>query len=83
MPLYFFDTDDGERHFRDDTGITLGTLDEAEVEAVGLLRDLVHLKMPVGRRMMTAIVRYSKCSVVFRGVMTVTGRRYGQQESAF
>ena len=41
MPRYFFDIDDGEGNFIDDTGVELANMDDAISEARRALADLV------------------------------------------
>ena len=75
MPRYFFDTDDGERQFRDEVGLELPDLEAVAAETFGLLRDLAHGHMSEGRRVMTTHVRGDDGVLVYRGEMTVDGHR--------
>ena len=40
MPRYHFDTDCGDLHYRDENGIELEIIDQAQQQLVGLLRDM-------------------------------------------
>lgn len=76
MQRFYFDTDDGDRVFRDRDGVELANLDEAKAEAVGLLRDLAHAGVDVGgRRSVRATVRDVTGALVYAGTMTLTLER--------
>lgn len=78
MPQFYFDTDDGERVFRDRDGVELADLDEVKAEAVGLLRDLAHGAVEAGgRRSVRATVRDVSGALVYAGTMTLTLERLG------
>lgn len=76
MPRFYFDTDNGERQFRDEDGIELASMSDVPGEALDLLRDMTHASMPVGLHVMTAKVRDITDAVVYRVEMTVVGKRY-------
>lgn len=76
LPRFFFDTDDGLTRSIDGTGLDLAGLEDVEAEALRLLQDLVHHRMPVGRRVLTVRVRDEHGDVVYRGEMTIDGQRY-------
>ena len=61
MSRYFFDTDDGKRQIRDETGIELAHLDDIVRAARDLLHDLGH----------TVTVRDERGAVVYRGSATL------------
>lgn len=73
MPRFYFDTNDGERQFRDRNGIDLAEPHDVPDEALGLLRDLAHVHLPIGRRDMTVEVRGPAGTPVYRAVMTIVG----------
>lgn len=73
MPRFYFDTDDGERQFRDRNGINLADPNDVSDEALGLLRDLAHVHLPTGRRDMAVEVRGPAGMPVYRAVMTIVG----------
>lgn len=73
MPRFFFDTDDGERQFRDEIGIDLTDPHDVPEEALGLLRDLAHVHSPIGRHDMAVEVRGPAGMPVYRAVMTIVG----------
>jgi hypothetical protein len=73
MPRFFFDTDDGERQFCDEIGIDLADPHDVPKEAIGLLRDLAHVHLPIGRRDMAVEVRGAAGTPVYRAVMTIVG----------
>ncbi len=72
MPRYFFDTDDGERQFRDDTGIDLASADDVAFTTRDLLFDLGHAELFNGKdRLFTATVRDKQGITVYRGSMVL------------
>lgn len=73
MPLFFFDTDDGERFTRDKSGVEVTSLAAAVQEAAGLLRDLADHEICVGQRTLAAVVRDCRGTPVYRATMIVTG----------
>lgn len=73
MPRFYFDTDDGERQFRDRNGIDLADPNDVPGEALSLLRDLAHVHLPAGRRDMAVEVRGPAGMPVYRAVMTIVG----------
>lgn len=48
MPLYFFDTDDGESFYRDDIGVELSSDDEAREQGTVALAELARDEVPRG-----------------------------------
>ncbi len=65
MPRYFFDTDDGERQFRDDTGIDLASADDVAFTTRDLLFDLGHAELFNGKdRLFTATVRDKQGKII-------------------
>lgn len=78
MPQFFFDTDDGERVFRDRDGLELADLDEVQAEAASLLRDLAHGVVDAGGRCsVRTTVRDVNGALVYAGTMTLTLERLG------
>lgn len=76
MPRFFFDTDDGERVFRDEAGVELADLAAARAEAMGLLQDLSQAGVGAGeRRSIRATVRDVTGAAVFAGTLTLTLER--------
>ena len=67
MPQYFFDVDDGERHIRDEAGMSLPGLDAVEHETRILLQNLGVPEMLNGQdRLFTAVVRDPDGAMVYR-----------------
>ena len=73
MPLYFFDSDDGDRFTKDRVGVEVLNLSEAAHEAAGLLRDLAHHDRITGQRTVAVVVRDKESMPVYRVTMTITG----------
>ena len=72
MSRYFFDTDDGKRQVRDETGIELAHLDDIVRAARDLLHDLGHAELLGGAdRLFTVTVRDERGAVVYRGSATL------------
>ena len=46
MPRFYFDTHDGERHVRDDEGLTLSGLDAAREHALRAAGEMVKTALP-------------------------------------
>ncbi|MCJ2138644.1 DUF6894 family protein [Methylobacterium sp. E-066] len=46
MPLFFFDTDDGDFRLEDDEGFELPSLDAARIKALDALPDMARNKLP-------------------------------------
>ena len=70
MARYFFDTDDGERQFRDDAGIDLSSADDIPSTTRDLLFDIGHAQLLKGKdRTFTAAVRDEQGVTVYRGSM--------------
>ena len=68
MPRYFFDTCDGERQVRDETGIDLAGPQDIPREAAILLQGLGLAEMLKGRsRVFTVRVRRDDGAFVYRG----------------
>ena len=68
MPRYFFDTDDGDREFRDDAGIDLGSIDDIPSTTRDLLFDLGYAEVLGGKdRVFTATVRDEQGTTVYSG----------------
>lgn len=73
MPPYFFDTDDGERIYRDTQGTLLPNAEEAFEEARKLACDLFHGALKVGRTIIACVVRDENRNIVYRLMMDVSG----------
>ena len=68
MARYFFDTDDGQRQVRDDTGIDLASIDDIQSTTRDLLIDLGYAQILSGKdRVFKASVRDVQGVVVYRG----------------
>lgn len=73
MPRFYFDTDDGERAFRDRAGVELADLAAAKDEAMGLLQDLSQAGFGAeGRRSVRATVRDTTGAPVYAATLTLT-----------
>ena len=72
MPLYFFDSGDGECFLRSDVGVELSGLQEARDEAVRLLPSIAH---DMGARYngqdVVSMVRDERDQVVFRATLSL------------
>ena len=74
MPLYFFDTDDGDHSHRDDEGLDLPHVEAARVAALDALPDMARDKMPDGdRRTFVASVRNDRGAVVYVATLSLKG----------
>ena len=74
MPLYFIDTDDGDRVHRDDTGHDLPDAEAARTATLDALPDMARDKMPDGdRRTIIATARDGDGSVVYTAKLTLEG----------
>ncbi len=72
MPLYFFDTDDGERQIRDEDGIDIPHLADVRTTARDLLFDLGHAELEIGTdRVFTAVVRDDRGMAIYRASMAL------------
>ena len=72
MPLFYFDTDDGELAIRDEIGIDLTTREDVESTTRDLLFDLGHAEVLKGAdRIFNATVRDAEGAVVYRGSLTL------------
>ena len=72
MPRYFFDTDNGERQFRDHAGIDLASADDIPSTTRDLLFDLGHAEILKGQdRVFIAVVRDERGATVYRGSMVL------------
>lgn len=68
MPRYFFDTDDGERVYRDDVGMDFERLDDVKDSLRHLLSDLIQMgDVTEGARDLKAVVRNADGTVLYRG----------------
>lgn len=82
MPLFYFDSDDGERFTKDRSGVDLIGLEQAVQEALGLLRDLADHELCIGQRTLAAIVRDTTGQPVYRATMTMTGVLIASREAS-
>ncbi|WP_237478898.1 DUF6894 family protein [Lichenibacterium dinghuense] len=73
MPRYFFDTDDGDRVYRDDDGTTLASVHEVIDEARKLTFDLFYGSPTVGRTIIACVARDEAGGIVYRLMMDVSG----------
>ena len=81
MPRYFFDTDDGDRLDRDDTGQDLPDLKAARDTAIDVLPDMARDVLPDGdRRDITCVVRTEHDGAVFRAKLSLTAEWIGAHE---
>ena len=72
MPRYFFDTDDGKRQIRDESGIDLPSMDDIGSMTRDLLFDLGHAELLNGKdRVFTAAVRDERGLTVYKGSMVL------------
>ena len=68
VPLYFFDTDDGERQIRDESGVDLEHLADVRTTVRDLLFDIGHADLLNGTdRVFAAVVRDEHGVTVYRG----------------
>ena len=77
MPLFFFDTDDGELRYRDERGLDLPSALIASREADKLIADLAHFGLKAGGqpRTITATVRDASGIEVYRAAVTLISKR--------
>ncbi len=72
MPLYFFDSGDGESFLRSDAGVELAGLQEARDEAVRLLPSIAHdLGARYNGQDIVSMVRDEKNQVVFKATLSL------------
>ncbi len=75
MPLYFFDTDNGDRHHRDDDGLELPDDAAARAMAQETLPDMAHDALPDGEsRAFTVLVRTHDSTLLYSVSMTMAGQ---------
>lgn len=74
MPTYYFDSDDGDRVFRDSDGAEMPDRSDAMEQALDLLRDLSHGLSAEGSTVLSCTVREAGEAVVYRVTMVVEGR---------
>ena len=78
MPHFYFDTDDGERHTRDDEGLTLSGLDDARGHALRAAGEMVKSAMPDrAHRFMAVAVLGEDKHPLFTVQVTVEVQRHG------
>lgn len=89
MPIYFFDTHDGEFH-RDDEGSEHADLEDARREVMNFLPEVARWRIPEGEdhRAFTVLVRDEGGAIVYRATLTFSGLRLNSgapqsQPSAF
>lgn len=76
MPLYFIDTDDGDRLHRDGTGHDFPDAEAARWATLDALPDMAREKMPDGdRRIIIATARNEDGRVVYSATLTLKGER--------
>lgn len=72
MSRYFFDTDDGVRQVRDETGLDLASADDIASAARDLLCDLGFAELLNGKdRVFKAAVRDERGAVVYRASVSL------------
>ena len=72
MPLYFFDSGDGECFLRSDAGVELSGLQEARDEAVRLLPSIAHdMGASYNGQDVVSMVRDERNQVVFRATLSL------------
>ncbi len=75
MPLYFFDTDNGDHHHRDDDGLELADDAAARAMAQETLPDMAHDALPDGeRRAFTVLVRAYDRTLLYSVSLTMAGQ---------
>jgi hypothetical protein len=74
MPRYFFDTDDGESHARDQDGLELSDPWEARDMALAVLPDIARDVIPRGdrRRNIVSIVRDESGEVMYSARLSLS-----------
>ena len=76
MPLYFFDTDDGDTMHRDTGGQDLPDAEAARSAVLDALPDMARDKMPDGdSRTFIATARDQRGTMVYVATLTLKGER--------
>ena len=76
MPLYYFDTDDGDTMHRDTGGQNLPDAEAARCAALDALPDMARDKMPDGdSRTFIATARDQQGNMVYVATLTLKGER--------
>lgn len=74
MPLFYFDSDDGDQKLIDDIGMEFANIQEAREEAIRSLPDMARDVLPDGdRRSMWVSVRDEHGSQHFRATLSLLG----------
>lgn len=73
MPLYFFDTDNGEDVFRDGDGMVLDSVSSTIWKARKLGFDLFYGSPTIGRTIIACVVRDDVGAVVYRFMLDICG----------
>ena len=72
MPLYFFDSGDGERFLRSDAGVELPGVQDARDEAVRLLPSIAHDMGPgYNGQDIVSMVRDERNQVIFKATLSL------------
>ena len=75
MPMFFFETFDGEVQYRDKDGVDYPSNEEARREALRALPDMAREKIPGGDfRIFRSLVRDEQGDIVYEARMTLVGR---------
>lgn len=75
MPLFFFDTDDGYTHVRDDHGCELPDMQASRRTALEALTEMAGDRLPTGEhRLCTVDVRDAAGRSVYRARVELTGQ---------
>ena len=80
MPLYFFDSGDGERFLRSDAGVELPGRQEACEEAVRLLPSIAQdMGAGYNGQDIVSVVRDERSQVVFKATLSLRAEWIGPQ----
>ena len=75
MPLFFFETFDGDTSHSDKDGVILPSEEDARREALKAMPDMAREKIPDGDfRIFRSVVRDEHGEVVYEASMALTGR---------
>ena len=74
MPRYYFDTECGDLRYRDEDGIELESIDQAQQQLIALLRDLTFHDSEASSTIVNAQVRCNGATVL-HGCCSITVSR--------
>jgi hypothetical protein len=75
LPLYFFDTDNGEQFVEDDKGIELADREAARREGLAALPDIAQSVIPDSRdaRVIAVSIRNAIGTTIYTATLTLAG----------